>query len=121
MSVFSPDRLPKDPDQAELRKEARATLAAYKAFLDSPAFVHRVDIAVLTKIATNESMPVRERRRAAEVLGRLYLDALGKVAELTAPQAGPATAIAVAQVNQRIEIVREDDWRRLPEATDSDG
>jgi hypothetical protein len=56
--------------------DARATIAAFRAFLANPAFVHRLDLAVLTKLAGDEKTPVKERRRAAEALGQLYLRAV---------------------------------------------
>src|SRR5262245_4940604 len=121
--MFPPDRLPQDIDSVELRKEARALLDAYEALLAHPAFVHRVGVSVLAKIAADEQVPPRERRRAAEVLGRLHLLAMKQFAELAGvreqvldrlglspPPAGPA-AVAVAQVSTKVEIVREKDWR----------
>lgn len=120
MTTDTPQRVPDDALRLAAMQQAQEAINAYKAFLANPAFVHRIDLAVLTKIAGDDTMPVRERRRAAEVLGRLYVQALEKVAELTCAkeqmlkelglEAGPK-AVAVAQINQRIEIVRHDDWR----------
>lgn len=82
MTFLPADRLPHDPDTLHARKDAQATLRAYAAFLADPAFTHRVDLKVLTAIAGDPKMPVRERRRAAEILGKLFLQALDKAADL---------------------------------------
>lgn len=65
--------------------ELSSALAAYRAFLANPAFVHRLDLAVLTKIAGDEKMPPRDRRQAAEALGMLYLKAVEVMARLGEP------------------------------------
>jgi hypothetical protein len=83
MSTFHPNQLAYDPDRLNARKDAQTTLKAYAAFLADPAFAHRVDLKVLTSIAGDSKMPVRERRRAAEILGKLYLAALDRAADLT--------------------------------------
>ncbi len=62
-----------------------SALAAYRAFLANPAFVHRLDLAVLTKIAGDDKMPPRDRRQAAEALGMLYLRAVEVMGKLTEP------------------------------------
>lgn len=120
MSRHALDRLPEDPDGLELRREVRATLDAYNAFLKSPAFQHNLDLAVLTKIAGDETVPPRERRRAAEVLAKLRLEAMAAVAELSAVRQQvlrelgleeTPKATHLTQVNTKIEIVRADDWR----------
>ena len=125
MSTVSTERLPDLSGPMETRRDARATLAAYEAFLEHPAFAHRVDLAVLTKIATDEHMPVRERRRAAEALGLLRLRAMALIADLggvreqildelgVVPSRSGVTNVSVTQVNapMKVEIVREDDWR----------
>ena len=82
MSTFRPDQIAPDPDRLNARKDVQTTLRAYAAFLADPAFAHRVDLKVLTAIAGDAKMPVRERRRSAEMLGRLYLEALDKASEL---------------------------------------
>ncbi|MCA9317149.1 MAG: hypothetical protein KDB73_16795 [Planctomycetes bacterium] len=51
----------------DLEAEAMAAIEAYRSFLSSPAFQHQVDLAVLVKIAGDDKMDPRERRRAAEV------------------------------------------------------
>ena len=120
MGLMPLDKLPHDPDRLALRNDARTTLAAYRSFLANPAFIHRIDLAVLTKIAGDEAMPVRERRRAAEMLGKLFVQVMGKMADLacvreqTMDELGlddKPTAVAVTQVNTKVEIVRQDDWR----------
>lgn len=123
MTFLPADRLPPDSQALALRKEARAVLDAYEAFLGHPAFVHRVDLSILAKIAADENAPLRERRRAAEVLAHLRLRVLEQVSTLTcvkeqileqlgiAPAPAAATAVAIAQAITRIEVVREKDWR----------
>ena len=111
---------PVSPDTAHLEGEARATIEAYRAYLDSPAFQHSIDLAVLVKIAGDENADIRERRRAAEVLAKLRLQAMDALAELTGTReqsldrlglkVGPHT-LALTQVNQQIEIVRANNWR----------
>lgn len=103
-----------------LKRDARTTLDAYAAFLKSPAFQHNMDLAVLTKIAGDEAVPFRERRRAAEVLAKLRLQAMAALADLSAVREqvmrelgledGPKS-VSLTQVNTKIEIVRADDWR----------
>ena len=121
MSVFSPDSLPENPEAAELRRDARATIAAYRAFLSNPAFVHNVDLAVLAKVAADEDVAPRERRRAAEMLARYRLMAMEALASLTGAKEQSLDklglqptqrALALTQVNTKIEIVRADDWRQ---------
>ena len=111
----------------DLEVEAMAAIEAYRAFLASPAFQHQIDLAVLVKIAGDERADARERRRAAEVLAKLRLQAMEGLASLTGARekaldqlglkAGPST-VALTQVNQTVEIVRAADWRAakpLPE------
>ena len=106
-----------------LREEAEASIEGYRAFLSSPAFQHSIDLAVLVKIAGDDTVDVRERRRAAEVLAKLRLQAMEALAELTGTReqsldrlglktGGPA--VSMTQVNNRIEIVRASDWRNAP-------
>jgi hypothetical protein len=108
-------------DEADqLRRDAQATIDAYKAFLDSPAFQHSIDVAVLVKIAGDDKADIRERRRAAEVLAKLRLQAMEGLAELLGAREQvldrlgirpAAQSLALTQINQRIEIVRARDWR----------
>lgn len=123
MTYLPADRLPSDADALALRRETQATLDAYRAFLKDPAFLMRVDTKVLTAIAGDPKMPIRERRRAAEVLGTLYLRALEQIgnaigvreASLQAQGIDPSPhAVAVAQTVTRIEIVRDKSWREAP-------
>ena len=112
--------LARGPEPADLEREARTTIEAYRAYLDSPAFQHSIDLAVLVKIAGDDKADIRERRRAAEVLAKLRLQAMEALAELTGTReqsldrlglkTGPHT-LALTQVNQKIEIVRAKDWR----------
>ena len=120
MTFLPADRLPDRPDALAARSEARAILDAYRAFLGSPAFQHMIDVAVLTKIAGDDAMPPRERRRAAEMLATFRLKALEALASITGvreqvlQELGIDTsmkAVALTQVNTRIEIIRKDDWR----------
>jgi len=114
------EQLPEVPGADALRQQAEATIESYRAFLESPAFQHSIDLAVLVKIAGDDAIDIRERRRAAEVLAKLRLQAMSALAELTGareqaldrlglqPNAQP---VALTQINQRIEIVRANDWR----------
>ena len=124
MSVFSPARLPEDPERAAAVENARLTLKAVNAILALPVFVHNIPIAILTKMATDSTLPKREQRAAAATL----LAFLGRFTELQASLSGahelalsdlglaPSTAptsVSLTQVNQvpKIEVVRESDWR----------
>lgn len=82
MGIVPTDRLEGDADARALRRDARTTIRALQALLESPAFTHNVDLAVLTKIAADESMRPRERRRAAEVLCAMRLRTLTTLADL---------------------------------------
>jgi len=111
------------PQATDLEQEARTTIESYRTFLSSPAFLHSVDLMVLVKIAGDENADIRERRRAAEVLAKLRLQAMEALADLTGTReqsleklglkVGPQT-LALTQVNQRIEVVRAKDWRSAP-------
>lgn len=111
----------------DLEAQAMDAIESYRTFLSSPAFQHQIDLAVLVKIAGDEKMDPRERRRAAEVLAKLRLQAMEGLASLTGAREkaldsmglkqGPST-LALTQVNQTVEIVRASDWRAakpLPE------
>ena len=75
---------PRPAPEVDVGSEVRHAL---KAFLAQPAFIHRMDVAVLTKLAGDERTPARERRRAAEALGTMYLKALELLVERGQPQA----------------------------------
>jgi hypothetical protein len=122
VSFLPADRLPTDPDGLERRREARAILSASEAFLTHPAFVHRAALSVLAKLMTDDAVPPRERRRAAEILARIELEGRRDLAnfacvkemvlrELGLSQAPGAQAVAIAQTVMKLEIVRETDWR----------
>ena len=120
MSMHSLDKLPWDADRLNLKKDAQATLTAYKAFLKDPAFEHRIDVKVLVQIAANDGMPLRERLRASEMLAKMRMKAMAQVAELTCVKEqvldqlnlkDANQQVNLTQVNQTIEIVRQDDWR----------
>ena len=84
---------------------------------------------MLVKVAGDDSQPIKERRRAAEILAKLRLEAMRAVADLTGTreqnlealgiQQGPAS-VALTQVNQQIEIVRAKDWRSAQALEDGD-
>ena len=131
MSVFSPERLPEDPERAAAVHDARLVLKTVNAMLAHPVFAHNVPLAVLTKMMTDSALPARERRNAAATVASLQLRLMDLQASLTgarelalsglglAPTAAPAS-VSLTQVNQitKIEIVREADWR---DAATSDG
>jgi hypothetical protein len=112
-------------DADRLRAGARDSIESYRTFLNSPAFQHQVDLAILVKVAGDESVPMRERLRAAEILAKLRLEDMAAVAELTGVReqsldllgikAGPQ-ALSLTNVHQKIEIVRAKDWRALPDS-----
>lgn len=113
----------------DLEAEALASIEKYKDFLATPAYEHGLDVAVLVKIAGDSNVDVRERRRAAEVLAKLRLQAMEGLASLTGARelaleklglkVGP-TAVSLTNVNQRIEIVRASDWRSAPPLEDGE-
>jgi hypothetical protein len=115
------DRPPESDDTQRLREEADAAIDRYKSYLQSPTFQHSLDVAVLTKIAGDEKADIRERRRAAEVLAKLRLQAMEGLASLVAARdqtldrlgirTGSGPSLSMTQVNNRIEIVRASDWR----------
>jgi hypothetical protein len=84
MSGFDAKKLPVDPDGLELRRTARATIAAFEAILKHAAFVSNLDFSVLAAIAADPKSPPRERRRAAEVLAAFRIKTLDKIADLSA-------------------------------------
>jgi hypothetical protein len=104
----------------DLEAEAMGAIEAYRTFLASPAFQHQIDLAVLVKIAGDDKADPRERRRAAEVLAKLRLQAMEGLASLTGAREKALDAmglkpgggtLALTQVSQTIEIVRATDWR----------
>ena len=112
--------VPEVLEAEKLRRQAEAAIEAYDLFLASPAFQHAIDLAVLVKIAGDDTVDVRERRRAAEVLANLRMQAMAGRADLLAAREQvldklgfkPAPqGLSLTQVNQRIEIVRAKDWR----------
>jgi hypothetical protein len=142
MSLLRPDQLAKGAAIPwEELVDVRATLAAYQALLKLPAFEHSVDVNVLTKIATTEALPVKEKRRAAEMLATIRLKAMDRVSEITAAReqvlkalgldVATMKALAVTQVNnvqidaRRVNVEADrDTLRRLladPEAADLAG
>lgn len=75
------DKLPDDPERLELRKDAQVVLQAYRECLKHPAFRSRIDLAVLTRIATTEAMPARERRKAATMLATIFNQSVDQLAK----------------------------------------
>src|SRR5437773_1565675 len=71
------------PELTALGGDALTVLAAYRSILANPAFVHNVDLAILTKIATDDRLSPRERRRAAEALSALRMRSLERFSDLT--------------------------------------
>ena len=113
--------LPAKADDAPERalaphRDAEAAVEAARSMLASAVFERQVPIALLTKLASDESVPVRERRRCAEVLARLQLKLIETVAQITGAKEqrlkqmgidAAAGDVHMTQVNNRIEIVRE--------------
>jgi hypothetical protein len=111
----------------DLERQGREAIESYRVLLASPAFQHQIDLAVLVKIAGDEKIPPRERVRAAEALGRLRMEAMAAVADLTGTREQSldtlglkpgAQSLALTQIHQRIEIVRAKDWRSAPALED---
>jgi hypothetical protein len=99
-------------------------LRVYEEFLGHQAFVHRVDLAVLTKIAVDERAPARERRRAAEALGQLYLRAVeivGQLARVKEEVVGPWGAAPERSRHGRSSRPRARGRRAAPSARPGDG
>ncbi len=119
--------LPADADRSKealaLVQQANAAVEAASAMLSSTVFERQIPIALLTKLASDESVPVRERRRSAEVLARLQLKLIETLAEISGSkeqrlkELGLTAAgdVHLTQVNTKIEIVREGggDWRSV--------
>jgi hypothetical protein len=111
------------PDESlALRAQADAAIEAARALLDHPAFAQNLGVAVLSRMALDEKVPAKERRRCAEVLAQLQLRTIEALAARTGAREqrlkdlgieAPPQEVNLTQVNQRIEIVREGakDWR----------
>lgn len=118
-----------EPAAEMLRRQADEVIEAHRAYVASPAFQHSVGLAVLTKIASDDSAPIRERRRAAEVLAKLRLQAMTALAQLAGAReqsldtlglSPNPQAMALTQINQRVEIVRAADWRAARSVDDGE-
>lgn len=118
------DDLPADPEVERLQREGREASDAYRQFLGHAAYQHDIDVAVLSKLATDDKVPERERLRAAAQLLKYRFEAMEKWVEVTAAReqnmerlgikAPGSPSVALTQVNNRIEIVRATDWRNAP-------
>lgn len=118
----APDAAGPPSDLAPLQADARLAIASLKAFLASPVFASQVPLALLTRMASDPAVPVKEQRRCREVLATLQLKATEMLASLTGAReqrlkdlgidAAP-NEVHVEQHNTKIEIVREGarDWR----------
>jgi hypothetical protein len=71
MRTFPPTRLCPDPDVAAARRDARLVLRVAACALQGEG--GKFDTVTLLSIAEDERMPVRTRRRAAEMLARATL------------------------------------------------
>jgi hypothetical protein len=121
---------PKRAMEAQRREEAASATRAIEALLAVPAYEHHLGVNMLAKICTDANAPVRERRRASEVLAASEV----KLRELLATIAGardlaladlgshPAQLRATAAVAVNVEtgpIVRMDEawwksWQQTP-------
>lgn len=125
MTVVPLDKVAYDPVRLALRAEQRAVLDAYEALLKQPVFEKNIDVNVLAKIAADPDSPIREKRRAAEVLLAFRYKVTEQMASLLAIReqvldllglasaAGAAATVNLTQVNSttKIEVVRDADWR----------
>lgn len=107
---------------AALRKDADAAIAAARALLDAPVFAKQIPLALLTKFASDEKLPARERLRAIVALANLQVRGVEVLASLSGAREqrlkdmgfeAPPQEVHVEQHNTKIEIVREGarDWR----------
>ena len=97
-------------------------LAAALALLGHPALAQNLGLSVLARMALDEKLPAKERRRCGEVLAQLKLKAVELAAHVSGAreqrlralgiETGPQE-VHVEQHNTKIEIVREGqrDWR----------
>lgn len=76
MGCFGPERLPRDPEAAQARRDARVVLQVARARL---ARGEPLDAQPLTVLALDERLAPRQRARAAEYLARGWLAAASAV------------------------------------------
>lgn len=117
------ERLPVPaPGESTLAPEADAAIDAARALLAHPALAQDLGIAVLARMALDDKVPPKERRRCGEVLLNLKVKAIEVVGALTGSRERHLRALGISQApqevhveqhNTRIEIVREGqrDWR----------
>lgn len=75
MGYFSPDKLPRDPEAAHARRDAKLVLLVAVCALRGQGGT--LDPATIEAIARDERMSARTRRRASTILARLRFGALG--------------------------------------------
>lgn len=120
--VAVPPGAPDLPDLPPEPPEPPAAVQAATALLEHPALAQNLGIAVLSKMALDDKLPPRERRRAAEVLAGLKLKAVEVLGAMTGAKEqtlkalgieSAPTAVNVTQNHTKIEIVRRgtSDWR----------
>lgn len=109
-------------DQRPAKVTEDEAVAALRALLAHPAMAQDVGLNVLARMALDDKIPPREKRRCAEVLAHLKLKAVEVAAHVTGAReqhlralgisSGPQE-VNVTQHNTKIEIIREGarDWR----------
>lgn len=118
------ESLPAPAPAAGMQPAEDPVVAAALALLAHPALAQNLGLAVLSRMALDEKLPAKERRRCGEVLAQLKLRAVEIAAHVTGAREralrdqgitqGP-TEVHVEQHNTKIEIVREGarDWRTV--------
>ncbi len=116
------ERLPVPAPPSAMQPAEDPVVTALHALLAHPALAQNLGLTVLSRMALDERIPAKERRRCGEVLAQLKLKAMELAAHVTGAREralrdqgitqGP-TEVHVEQHNTRIEIVREGsrDWR----------
>lgn len=110
------------PVPASSGSPENAAIVALRALLAHPAMAQDVGLNVLARMALDDKVPARERRRCGEVLAQLKLKATEAYGALTGAREQHLQALGIStspqevhveQHNTRIEIVREGarDWR----------
>ena len=116
------ERLPAPAAPRTMQPAEDPIVTGLLALLSHPALAQNLGLTVLSRMALDEKLPAKERRRCGEVLAQLKLKAMELAAHVTGAREralrdqgitqGP-TEVHVEQHNTRIEIVREGsrDWR----------
>lgn len=117
------ESLPTPANATALQPADDPVVASLHALLSHPALAQNLGLTVLSRMALDERIPAKERRRCGEVLAQLKLKAMELAAHVTGAREralrdqgitqGP-TEVHVEQHNTTIEVVRTgtSDWRK---------